>query len=48
MLITNGTITRNIAPEQLPEYAGKGYAPVPDKTTKTPAKKSPAKKGGAE
>lgn len=45
MLITNGKITRNIAAEQLPEYAAKGYAVV--KTTAQPkAEKKPKKAGG--
>ena len=28
MLVSNGTITRNIAADQLPEYERKGYKPV--------------------
>lgn len=41
MLISNGTVTRNIEPGQLPEYEKKGY-----KEVKKEAKKEAAKKGG--
>lgn len=34
MLITNGTITRNIADERLSEYTAKGYKPVKEKPKK--------------
>ena len=41
MLVSNGVITRNISPDQLHEYEGKGYKPVENKkpTTKAPVKK---------
>ena len=40
MLITNGTITRNIPAERLPEYVAKGYTEV-----KAPEEKKTPKKG---
>jgi hypothetical protein len=40
MLITNGTKTRNIDAQKLPEYAAKGYAEV-----KTPEKPKTPQKG---
>lgn len=40
MLITNGTKTRNISSERLPEYVAKGY-----KEVKTPEKPKTAEKG---
>ena len=43
MLVTNGMITRNIAPGQLAEYMGKGYKPVEEK--KPLEEKPKAKKG---
>lgn len=44
MLITNGHITRNIAAEQLPEYAAKGYAVAKATAKPTPkAEKKPKK-----
>lgn len=49
MLITNGTKTRNIDPQRLPEYTRKGYKEVKpavadNATTEPPAKpKSPLK-----
>lgn len=42
MLVTNGFITRNISPEQLREYEGRGYKPLPPVK---PEAKAPAKKG---
>ena len=45
MLVTNGFITRNIAPKQLPEYESKGYKPVAEDK---PAAKAPAKKGAGK
>lgn len=45
MLISNGEITRNISPEQLPEYEAKGYAVI-EETTAKPKAKATAKKGG--
>lgn len=43
MLISNGTITRNISEKQLPEYKAKGYEVV-EVTTSKP--KETAKKTG--
>lgn len=34
MLVTNGTTTRNIAAEQLPEYTRKGYKPIVEEKPK--------------
>ena len=45
MLISNGEITRNISPAQLPEYTAKGYAVVEEATAK-PKAKAATKKGG--
>lgn len=39
MLITNGTISRNIDPKRLAEYKAKGYVEVVEKTTQTPSEK---------
>ncbi len=33
MLVTNGSVTRNITEKQLPEYVAKGYGEVEKKTT---------------
>lgn len=38
MLITNGTKTRNIDPQRLPEYVRKGYKEVKPEQPKTPQK----------
>ena len=47
MLITNGSITRNIAVSQMPEYAAKGYKEVkaePKLSEKPIEKPKPTKK----
>ena len=38
MLISNGSITRNIEEKQLPEYKAKGYEVVNAATSKPPKK----------
>lgn len=47
MLITNGSITRNIAVSQLPEYKAKGYTEVKPVVTNNepPAKPKAPQKG---
>ena len=39
MLITNGTMTRNIADHRFPKYEAKGYKKVEPKTEKPKTKK---------
>lgn len=48
MLITNGTITRNIEAVQLPEYKAKGYEVVKPATSKSAPKKAALKKAGVK
>ena len=43
MLITNGTKTRNIASEKLPEYQAKGYWEAKNTTEKPKAPQKPKK-----
>lgn len=43
MLVTNGVITRNIAPHQLAEYERNGYKPVAPEKPAAKAKKGVGK-----